>query len=387
MQTADRKNGRYCRVLLAGFALFVAGLSTGRLRAQSTTTPLGMYKLGAYASNGTYIGLQANSDTLVSLPFTRAPEFVGSVSAVSGSTLTVTGAPGWTANQFVYAVGTQPKTYFVLIGAGPNGTTNPKEGCIYAVTANSTNSLTLALNGDVISSIPANSLVSVIPYWTLNTVFPAANAGVSFTATASTKSFQTQVYIPSYSGTGINLAYSSIYYFIKSGTNNGWRLGGDLPTKDHGDDILLPDGYIVVRNQNGAPTLPLALMGTVVTGKVTTPETASASAPQDNSIAMVRPIDVSLNNTGLSPANGNFVATTTTKALKDELFLYNNLQIAFNKAPSAIYYYMNNSWRLGGDLPTADHGSDIVPAGSAIIIRKAANGTGQTSFWTNTATY
>ena len=356
--------------------------------AQSgTTSPQGLYKLGAYDNTGHYLGLLTNSDTLISLPFTRTPEFLGSVASVSGSTLTVAGSPAWSANQFVYVSGTQPKTYFVLIGAGPSGTTNPKEGAIYTVTANTSNSLTLTLNGDDISSIPANSQITVIPYWTLATVFPPSDSNVSFTPTTSTRLFKTEILIPNYAGVGVNVAYSNTYYFINTAGNVGWRLFNDSGTKDHGDDILLPDGYFVVHNLNAAPTLPLALYGTALTGKVVTPQTTQAAIAQDNPTSMIRPIDVSLNNTGLSPANGSFVATTTTRQLRDELLVFDNSKTSYNKSPSATYYYFNNAWRLFNDAGTVDHGADIIPAGSALIIRKAASTTGQTAFWTNTATY
>ena len=351
-----------------------------------TTSPQGLYKLGAYDNLGNYLGLQSNSDTLVSLPFTRTPEYLGTIASVSGSTLTVSGTP-WSSNQFVYAQGTQSKTYFVLIGAGPSGTTNPKEGCIYAITANTTNSLTLTLNGDSISSVPANSSITVIPYWTLATVFPATDSNVSFTPTTTTRTVKTTVLIPNYAGIGSNLASSTVYYFINASGNVGWRLNGDSSTKDHGDDILLPDGYFTVRNSNGSPTLPLALFGSALTGKVTVPQETQAAITQDNPSSMIRPIDISLNNTGLSPANGSFAATTSTRALKDTLLVFNNLSVSINKPASAVYYYMNNAWRLNSDAPTIDHGADIIAAGSAIIVRKAPTGNGQTAFWTNTATY
>ena len=73
-----------------------------------------------------------NSDTYLGIPFTRPPEFTGTVQSANANTLTVNGAPGWTNNQFVYAAGTQPKHYYVLIGNG--GATNLKEGHIYTVT-------------------------------------------------------------------------------------------------------------------------------------------------------------------------------------------------------------------------------------------------------------
>jgi len=69
--------------------------------------------------------------------------------------------------------------------------------------------------------------------------------------------------------------------------------------------------------------------------------------------------------------------------------------VTLNKSPSAIYIYGNNlngdtnngiGWRIVGDNMT-DHGGDLIPSGSALIIRKAANGTGLPVYWTNAPTY
>ncbi len=113
----------------------------------------------------------SNSDTLLSIPFTRPPEFTGAIQSVAGSVITVAGTPGWTTNQFVYAAGSQPKTYYVLIGAG--GASNPKEGHTYPVTANGSNTLTVNTTTDNLTGITANTQLILIPYWTPATIFPA----------------------------------------------------------------------------------------------------------------------------------------------------------------------------------------------------------------------
>jgi uncharacterized protein (TIGR02597 family) len=349
-------------------------------------TPMGFAEIGAYDSSNNYLGLLANSDTLVSIPFIRPPAYTGTVASVSNNVITVNESTHWTANQFVYAAGTQTNTYYALIGPSASGPANPKEGCTYLVTASGTNTVTLSLNGDNISSIPVSSQITLIPYWTLATLFPASNANVSFTPTTSTRSFKTEVLIPDYSDPGINLASTKTYYFISSGANIGWRLFGDATTTDHSNDVLIPDGYVTVRNQNGSPTLPLIVSSYVPMSKLTVPLTTLSTGPQDNATSVIRPLDVSLNNCGLNPAAGSFTATTSTRSFKDQLFLYSNSQVAFNKSASATYYYMNNGWRLFGDAVTTDHGNDLILAGSALTIRKAT-GSGQTAFWTNTPTY
>jgi len=352
--------------------------------------PVGFFKMGAYDGNGNYLGLPANSDTLVSIPFIRPPAFTGTVQSVSNSVITVNESTNWSASQFVYAAGTQTNTYYALIGPSASGPANPKEGCTYLVTANGTNTMTLFLNGDSIGTIPVSSQITLIPYWTLATLFPASNANVSFTPSTSTRSLKTEVLIPDYSSPGVNLSATKLYYFISSGTNIGWRLFGDATTTDHGNDVLIPDGYITVRNQNGSPTLSLIASGNVPTSKQTVPLATLSTGPQDNATAVIRPIDVSLNNSGLNPADGSFTATTSTRSFKDQLFFYSNSQVAINKSPSALYYYISNGtnvgWRLFGDAITTDHGNDLILAGSALTIRKAT-GSGQTAFWNNAPTY
>src|SRR2546430_2155861 len=77
----------------------------------------------------TTVSCLGNSDTFVSIPFTRPAEYVGAIASAAGDTITVSGSP-WASNQFVYVAGTQSKHYYALIGAG---TSNPKQGHTYLV--------------------------------------------------------------------------------------------------------------------------------------------------------------------------------------------------------------------------------------------------------------
>ena len=199
----------------------------------------------------TSLSLPANSDSLISIPFTRPAVFSGAIGSVSSNTITVASSPGWTANQYVYGQGTQSNTYYAIIGpllntvsgtvtvnngstavtatAGLSGVVagdefivnglaynvasvtsdtalvlsrvytgtsgaglaatydhSPKEGSYYTVTANGTNSLTVNLNGDSLSTVTAGTSVTLIPYWTLGTAFPASDAGTSYTTSTGT---------------------------------------------------------------------------------------------------------------------------------------------------------------------------------------------------------
>ena len=312
-----------------------------------------------------------NSDTHISPPFVRPPAFVGGIQSASGNTITVSGSP-FTPNQFVYNAGSQRNHYYALVGSGPSA--NPKEGHTYPIIANGSNTLTVQLSQDDLVGIPANAQVTVIPNWSLATVFPPADQNVSFTPTTSVPAYKTQVLVPDTSAAGVNLP-STAYYF----SNNAWHVVGD-DTTDRGDDPLLPDSYFVVRNLNGAPTLPLVTLGTVLMQKVTIPLMTSTSSPQDNPVSMLRPLDVSLNATGLNEASGSFGGF-------DELRLFDNNVAGYDKQPRI---YVRNSpltpnrWTLvsNGQFTSDDRGGDIIPSGTGFIVRKA-QGNGLPAFWTN----
>jgi uncharacterized protein (TIGR02597 family) len=366
--------------LAVASALLLASLSPAQTSA--VTDPVGF----------TTVSCLSNSDTFVSLPFTRAPEFVGAIASASGSTINISGSTGWTANQFVYLNSpSQHNHYYALIGTG--GTT--KEGHFYNITANSTASLTVDTSTDNLTGIPANAQVLVIPHWTLATIYPATDANVSFTPTAVIGTYKTQI-LPNFAFTGSNLPAGLTYYF--DGNTSKWRRVGDGGA-DFGDDVVAPNSYFVVRNDNGAPTLPLNSVGSVLTKKFATPLATSVSLLKDNAAAMIRPVDVALTATGLTPTDGSFVASTTVNSsknesrlsLKDQLLLFDNTQVAMNKTPSAVYYYLDAigkaaGWKLSGDGLT-NHNNDVIPAGTALVIRKAKTAGGATVFWTNAPTY
>src|SRR5205823_731476 len=100
--------------LVAAFAVTLVFSQTASAQVSTVSTdPVGF----------TTTTCPANSDTLLSVPFTRLPEFTGAIASVSGNVITVSGTP-FTASQFVYNAGNnQHNTYFVLIG--PHTSTNP----------------------------------------------------------------------------------------------------------------------------------------------------------------------------------------------------------------------------------------------------------------------
>ena len=192
--------------LLMALIIAVPAIDAG---AEPASAPAGFYKLD----------LLGNSDTIVSIPFTRPEAAFALVQSIAGSVVTVSGAPGWSVDQFVYASGTQSNTYYLRF------LSSAKEGGYYPIIANDTNSLAVSLGGDDISSVTNGTRLAIIPYWTLGSAFPGGKGSIP---SASAFIRKTEVLIPDVNGVGVNLSPVATYYFLTNATfpNGIWQQVG-----------------------------------------------------------------------------------------------------------------------------------------------------------------
>ena len=159
----------------------------------------------------TKLTLAAGSDTILAPQLQRPLAHTGAVGSVvtsgDNATLSCTGAT-FIANGFQYVANTQPKTYFVLVTAGTlTGTT-------FRVVSNGTGDLVVARDGLAVVSADITA-IELRPYWTLNTMFPSADSGVSFTPSTGTTTVarRTQLVLPNFVAMGINRAPSTLYFY------------------------------------------------------------------------------------------------------------------------------------------------------------------------------
>jgi uncharacterized protein (TIGR02597 family) len=362
------------RLHLTAAALCALAIAPAFAQTTATSTPAGFVTLNC----------PANSDTRISTPLTRPPVFTGAVTTPlpgAGSTVTVAGTPGWTNNQFG-PLATVPPTPTHYAAFGPAASSYAAEGKFFPISGNNANSLTLDLAGDDISSVPANAQVQVIPYWTLGTLFPAADANVSFQPTTIVAQRKTEILIPNHAAAGTNNPPAVTYFFF----NGAWRKSGQALTTSFDTDILPPTDNFIVRNKETATSL--VNLGGVEIKKVTTPLVSlagAASVRQDNFVAIVRPVDVKIRDLGLTPPA--FVTTTVPATLQDQILVFDNTAAATNKPPTATYFFFDGAFRKVGQPLTTDFGDDVIPAGAGFVIRKAGTAGGTTAFWTNDRTY
>ncbi|MEO6567318.1 MAG: TIGR02597 family protein [Opitutaceae bacterium] len=343
------------------------GISSGMALAAAAVTsePVGFSS----------VSLLPASDTFVAVTFLRPTVFAGRISSVTGNSLAVEGAATWSAGQFVYAAGSQPNTYFILIGSGPS------EGGTFMVTGNGANTITVDLAGGSLNGVAAGDAIRVVPYWTLGTLFPAASAGVSFTPTSDVASLQTVVSLFAPPSVGINPEPTATFFFF----SGAWRQSGQSPSLNWDDHVVGLHTPMKVRNAVGGGVLVTA--GAVVMQKLALPIRTQTGGQQDNPIALTRPVPVTLNDSGLA-ASGAFIASATALSRADLLMVTDNTVQGINKAASAIYIYQNSAWRKLGQPLNQDFGADVVfDSAKSVSIRSAPSSDGASRFWINPANY
>lgn len=366
---------------LATSILFLAAVS---LSAQEITTdPLGFNKVTCLN----------NSDTIVGVPFrkegSQQTKLSGAPTGI-GDAFTLPVAATLTAGQF-------SKHYVKFLGGA-------KDGFWYDVTSNTTNSITIDLNGDSLSGVVSGDPVIIAEYWTLDTLFPpVASAGVTgpttswtetppgsgiwvqnghaivSSASASQTTRMSEILLPNTIGTGTDRISQNIYYI----TGNIWRKSG--VAGNFGSTVIYPDTFFTLRHRSLVirPTV-FRSIGEVEVKDFIVPLATNVlitgSEKRDTYVGILRPIPTRLDELNLI-ASGAFAtsATTSQTTRRDELLLYANETQLINKIPSAIYYHTGGNWRKTGT--SVIQNATEIPAGAGFVIRKYPTVGSTTSNW------
>ena len=360
----------------------------------------------------TTITCKGGSDTLCSTAgITLKPQFVGKLNgAASGALITIPAAAGWTDDLF------NDSHYVRFMNGG-------KAGYHYSITDMSvdggagTATLTLDLNGDTLLGTAADDQLKVVPHWTLATLLPLED-GVIHESLGTLLPFQkTQLYIPDFVTPGINRPANRI--FIRINANGAGYQAGDgwkeiLPQSEgggtaDGDGLVIePDAFFFVRHRAGAADTNYTPMGVVETAPVVIALDSQASASQDNSVGLARPVPVKLSesdlvSSGFATSNG-----TLLPFRGDELYVYHNQPLkgpggeitdestvpvtGLNRPSVAIFYFDQSfnggigAWRnsLAANAVSDD---ELLMPGYGMVVRRKKSAGGVTVFWLNQPRY
>lgn len=330
-----------------------------------------------------------NSDTIVGVPFRLQGSLnakLASAPVTNGDTATLT------LTATTLTAGTLTRHYVKFTSGG-------KDGFWYDITGNTTDTLTVNLNGDNLTGAATGDAVVIAEFWTLDTLFPPTGVTTDWTETPagsgnwvpngnaivkSPSAFvrRSEVLVPNLTAAGINLSASATYYV--TGTTPTWIKFGTAGNA--GQAILYPDNYIIIRNPSSvAHNTVFKSVGEVEVGNLAIPLSTRTAGKQDNFIGIPRPVAVSLQDLGLDTQA--FVNSASAFVRADELLVFNNDIAIRNRSASATYYRLSTGWKKFGDPVSTDHNGTLIPAGAGFIIRKAATATGATVFWKNPPSY
>lgn len=308
----------------------LVALSTVQGQTTVSTDPVGFVS----------VSVPTQSDVALGAPLHRPSEFQGVVQSISGNVLVVAGAPGWSANQFVYVQNVQPKTYYVRIDSGA------KEGMVAQITQNDSTSVTVtAPAGEDLTGILTNAadgtgdFISIAPYWTLSSLVAGAVAG-------------TQVLVLPSNVAGINLSPTT-YTF--NGTN--WLRGATVSN----DDVIAPYQGVTVRNNSTTTVLSLTMTGSVpMSAHRLRLATLAANTRQDTRIFYNSPIPEVIGSVFNSSA-----------LMAGDQFLYTDNSASGKNKPSTTLVWNGTNWLQGATVVT---GTFTLQPGQSYVFRKNQTG-------------
>ena len=327
--------------------ILVGFFSVQAFGIEAVTNPVGVLQVTALG----------DSDTLISIPLKQPAVFNGVIGGLTADTLTAQGSPGWGVDDWAGA-------YYGFIRSGN------VEGAYASIVSNTADTLTLDAGGSLLEDGPAvDDSVSIHPFWTLNSLFPDG-AGVHESPSAGSRS--TEIFIPAVAE-GINNAADATYYYL----GGVWRKVGAPLDADFGDAILYPDSYFILRNDIDISTT-VTFTGEVVMSGLSLPVILGDTSQQDNPIGLQRPIEMTLNESGLS---GSFEAG-------DELLIWDNAEKKQNRlaGDATVYTWDGAKWiKDGVDVDVGD--DSVFTPGLGFIVRKLAGGGLDEIDWSNLPNY
>ena len=323
--------------------VLLGSFSSNAFAIEATTNPVGVIQKEALG----------NSDTIVSIPLKQPAVFNGVIASLSGAVLTAEGSPGWAADEWADA-------YYAFARSGG------AEGGYGTIVGNTANSIEFEDSLDD-SGLAQGDSFSIHPYWTLDLLFPDG-AGVHESDNHVER--DTEIFIPDAAGLGINLGAEAVYYYEDGAFR---RVGGGLD-EDAGSAVLVPDSYFVVRhNINSASTITFT--GEVVMTKLSLPLIATDQGEQDNIVGLQRPIEMTLDESGLGANLEN----------GDQLLVWDDSVAERNRplSEATVYTWDGAAWS-GGDAGGADQ---VFIPGRGVLIRRAATGDFEEVDWSNSPNY
>ncbi len=301
------------------------------------------------------IVVPAETDALVSVPFTKQPAGTFTVSSADDE------LGGVIIQEAFDEVGMYANTHYVKFTSG-DGT-----GYWSTITSNSVSEMILE-NPVGLADVGNGDTVVVYEHQTLASLFPQEYEGVTFISSGDTgtETGSTVVLVPD-TNTGINKSSGKVCQHFGQ---YGW-FDGDF---NNADDIVIPPAtFVKVRNRD-TTDLPVIVSGEVTSTPIIT---ALSKVTQDNDLYLANPypVPVNISEMGLdSWASSNDGAT-----FNGQVLVFNNDAAGINKSSTKICFFFtgDGNWYDGGFNVVTDLN---VPAGMGVVLREQSDSS-STDVW------
>ncbi|MBD5778706.1 TIGR02597 family protein [Pelagicoccus sp. NFK12] len=313
------------------------------------------------------------SDLYVTPSFSNSAVFRSEISAAAAGSVTFSGA-SFDADAFAGG-------HHLLVEEGTLA------GRMFEITANSATELTVSDPGSELAAAD-EQVASIIPALTLGDMFPNGLGG----KVEANPGNPDLILFSNDNSAGVKgFAPKDIYYYGDIAKNEsdeivsepGWRKVG-APLWESHDNAVLPvgEGFVVRNNTNVDASF--FLFGEVMVSHVQIPISSKSAGTTDNLVGVPRPLAISIGDMGLDTV---VTVTTDANAVKDTVRIY-PADGGKNPAASAIYCLYSDGWRkVENDtvVTTGDVLDDsLIPAASAVVVRKVATAQDEVVYWTNT---
>ena len=268
-------------------------------------------------------------------------------------------------------------------------------GRIFEIISNSLDSLDIFIGLEDVSLGLTNGVsIEVIPYWTLDSLFPQGN-GVH-----PSSNFNAQTHVMTFSGdeAGVNLTNDNSFFYYDGSLGGlfsapGWYRVGSSLFQNFGKHPIDPHAQIIVRH-NVAGDTEFRCMGYVFSSpQRSIINVLGTGVPQDNTISLTNPLDVTLDDSQLFQSGVFEGADTFNPTSGDQLLVFDSNIREKNKSNSLTYFYYTGNlfggagWRLVGSDPSIIVGDAIAfSLSKQCIIRKKAGPVGS-QIWLMTPNY
>ena len=327
------------KLFLAFSVVSVLSGSAAFAQSTATTTPVGF--ISETVAGGSLASPQL---TLISPTLTQPVAFQGTISVISGTTITVSGA-NWNAGQFNGANG----SYYVEVFSAT------KAGALSDITATGTSTVTTADNLAAFASV--GDFIAIRADVTLDKFLGANNTFGLLASNDGSTADEVLIYD--------GATHASYWFYDGSlGGAAGWY---DLNFNPAGSTVISPHQGVVIKRK-AAGNVTIVSTGTVKTGNTLFPVYNGL-----NVLGTVSAQGLTLDNSGLHNGNSALKASNDGSTA-DEVSIY---AINNNVVSHTNYWYYDGT--LGGsagwyDLNFNPAGSIAIAPGSSIVVNRKGGG-------------